>query len=88
MKEEEKKILLFIYYCSKLREGKYLEGGPIITAKGFDIALDIIETGFKLDEESVKLFCKGFEVDHRLSVLVMAMQEIGLSGMNKISENI
>ncbi len=47
----KKQALLFVYWCNKLREGGFIEGGPVITEKGFDSAMDLVESGVKLDEK-------------------------------------
>ena len=78
--------LVFVFYCNKLREGGFLEGGPVITVEGFDIAMDLIDSGFTIDKEFSLECCKSLEMDIRIADLVMAVQDLGLEEMLRISK--
>jgi hypothetical protein len=80
--------IVFIYYCNKLREGKFLEGGPVITLSAFDIAVDLVDSGFKIDEDFCIECCIALDMDVAIGELVMSMQELGLPEMLRISEEI
>lgn len=78
--------LVFVFYCNKLREGGFLEGGPRITVEGFDIAMDLIESEFTISKEFAEACCTELKMDIRIADLVMAIQDLGLEGMLKISK--
>ena len=78
--------VVFIYYCNKLREGGFLEGGPVITVEGFDMAVDLVDAGFTISEEFALVCCEELQMDIRISDLVMAIQDLGLEEMVKISK--
>lgn len=78
--------LVFVFYCNKLREGGFLEGGPRITVEGFDIAMDLIESEFTISKEFAEACCTELEMDIRIADLVMAIQDLGLEEMLKISK--
>jgi hypothetical protein len=80
--------IVFIYYCNKLREGKFLEGGPVITLSAFDQAVDLVDSGFKIDEDFCIECCIELDMDVRIGELVMSMQELGLPEMLRISKEI
>jgi hypothetical protein len=86
--ELKEQAILFIYWCNKLREGEFLEGGPVITEKGFDIALDLIESGVKLTEENALKCCKELDTDPVVIDLIMEMQEIGYVEFLKLYEKL
>jgi len=46
-------LMLCHYYIGKLAELKLISCPPTITPKGFDLSMDIIERGWKLDKESL-----------------------------------
>lgn len=78
--------IVFVYYCNKLREGGFLEGGPVITVEGFDAAVDLVDSGFTIDEEFALACCKELNMDSRIAYLVTSIQELGLEEMLKISK--
>lgn len=78
--------VVFIYYCNKLREGGFLEGGPVITVEGFDLAVDLVDSGFTINEEFALACCEELKMDIRIADLVMAIQDLGLEEMLKISK--
>jgi hypothetical protein len=78
--------VVFIYYCNKLREGGFLEGGPLITVEGFDMAVDLVDSGFTISEEFALACCEELQMDIRIADLVIAVQELGLKEMLKISK--
>ena len=80
--------IVFIYYCNKLREGKFLEGGPVITLSAFDRAVDLVDSGFKINEDFCIECCIELEMDVRIGELIMSMQELGLPEMLRISKEI
>lgn len=92
--ELKDQALLFVYWCNKLREGGFLEGGPVITEKGFDMAMDLIESGVKLEEETAIKCADELNVDVRVVDLIMEMQDLGYTEfvelankLNGMSEN-
>lgn len=80
--------VVFIYYCNKLREGGFLEGGPVITLSAFDRAVDLVDSGFKIDEDFCIECCISLDMDIKIGELVMHMQELGLPGMLKIAKEL
>jgi hypothetical protein len=78
--------LLFIYWCNKLREGGFIEGGHIITEKGFDRAMDLIDEGAKLDMENALKCCDELNVDVRAIELIMKIQELGYTAFVELSK--
>ena len=80
--------IVFIYYCNKLREGGFVEGGPVISLEAFDRAVDLVDAGFKIDEEFCKRCCSELEMDERIGDLVIHVQELGLPEMIRLSKNI
>lgn len=89
--KEEKMVdgaVVFIYYCNKLREGGFIEGGPVITLSAFDRAVDLVDSGFKIDEDFCIECCIELDIDVRIGELVMDMQELGLPEMLRISKEI
>ncbi len=89
--KDEKMIdgaVVFIYYCNKLREGGFLEGGPVITLSAFDRAVDLVDSGFKIDEDFCIECCISLDMDIKIGELVMHMQELGLPGMLKIAKEL
>ena len=89
--KDEKMIdgaVVFIYYCNKLREGGFLEGGPVITLSAFDRAVDLVDSGFKIDEDFCIECCISLDMDIKIGELVMHMQELGLPEMLRISKEI
>jgi len=90
MTHEEKVdlALLFLYWCNKLEEGGYVSGGPRITTKGFDRAMDLIESGVKIDDDFCEQCCHLYETDELIIPLIMEIQEVGLEGMKEIERKI
>lgn len=78
--------IVFIYYCNRLREGGFIEGGPVITVEAFDRAVDLVDGGFKITLEFAKICCIELEIDIRIADLVMHVQELGLQEMIRISK--
>jgi hypothetical protein len=78
--------VVFIYYCNKLREGGFLEGGPVITLSAFDKAVDLVDAGFKIDEDFCIECCVSLDMDIRIGELVMHVQELGLPEMMRLSK--
>lgn len=81
------KALVFIYWCCKLSEGGYVEGGPKITPDGFDQAMDLIDEGLKITEGECLVFCEELNSSPELIPLIMEIQEIGLDGMKSIENS-
>ena len=80
--------VVFIYYCNKLREGGFIEGGPVITLSAFDRAVDLVDSGFKIDDDFCLDCCIELDIDVRIGELVMSMQELGLPEMIRLSKEI
>jgi hypothetical protein len=88
IEEIKKKALLFVYYCGKLTEGGFIEGGYKVTPTGFDIAMDLIEEGLKIDREFAVKCCVEMNMDPNIAKLVIEMQRIGLPAMIEISKSL
>ena len=80
--------VVFIYYCNKLREGGFVDGGPVITLSAFDRAVDLVDSGFKIDQDFCLDCCIELDMDVRIGELVMSMQELGLPEMIRLSKEI
>lgn len=80
--------VVFIYYCNKLREGGFVDGGPVITLSAFDRAVDLVDSGFKIDQDFCLDCCIELDMDVRIGELVMTMQELGLPEMIRLSKEI
>ena len=80
--------VVFIYSCNKLREGGFIEGGPVITLSAFDRAVDLVDSGFKIDQDFCLDCCIELDMDVRIGELVMNMQELGLPEMIRLSKEI
>lgn len=77
LEKSKEQAILFVYWCNKLREGGFLEGGHIITEKGFDKAMDLIDAGVKLTKKDALACCKELNVDTRVISLIIKMQDVG-----------
>lgn len=86
--KSKEQAILFVYWCNKLREGGFLEGGSIITEKGFDKAMDLIDAGVKLDVENAKKCCQELNVDIQAIDLIMEMQEIGYQAFVNLAKEL
>lgn len=86
--ESKDQAILFVYWCNKLREGGFLEGGHIITEKGFDRAMDLIDAGAKLDEKNALACCKELNVDVRAIDLIMEMQDLGYTAFVELAKKL
>jgi len=84
----KKQALLFVYWCNKLREGGFIEGGPVITEKGFDSAMDLVESGVKLDEKIAIKCADELNVDIRVVDLVMEMQKVGYTEFIELAKKL
>lgn len=59
--------LLCVYYLNRLWElGLVTQGGYKVTPKGFEKALELLEIGFKVDEEGIWRFV--YELTHEDSI--------------------
>lgn len=86
--ELKDQAIIFVYWCNKLREGGFIEGGPVITEKGFDRALDLIEAGVKLEEPHAIKCCKELNVDLLVVDLLMEMQEVGYTEFVELAKKL
>ena len=86
--ELKEQALLFVYWCNKLREGGFLEGGPVITEKGFDMAMDLVESGVKLKEDTAIKCAEELNVDIRVVELIMDMQEMGYTEFVELAKKL
>jgi hypothetical protein len=86
--ELKDQAIIFVYWCNKLREGGFIEGGPIITEKGFDRALDLIEAGVKLEEAHAEKCCKELNVDVLIVDLLMEIQEVGYTEFIELAKKL
>ena len=88
IEELKKKALIFIFYCGKLTEGGFIEGGYKVTPVGFDKAMDLIEEGFTIDREFAVKCCVEMNMDPSIAKLVIEVQRIGLQAMIEISKTL
>jgi hypothetical protein len=86
--KSKEQAILFVYWCNKLREGGFLEGGSIITEKGFDKAMDLIDAGVKLDMENALKCCDELNVDIRAIDLIMEIQKLGYTAFVDLSKKL
>jgi|JI10StandDraft_1071094.scaffolds.fasta_scaffold00150_112 hypothetical protein len=86
--ELKEQALLFVYWCNKLREGGFLEGGTLITEKGFDMAMDLVESGVKLEEKTAIKCAEELNVDVRVVDLIMEMQDIGYTAFVELAKKL
>lgn len=93
IKTEEKKVLLTMYYMGKLVEGGFVEsGGPMLSVTGFDMAMDLVESGEKLDIDDVTFALEEMDMVDKNSIaaftiLIMSAQDIGIEKMNEKLKN-
>ena len=96
MEELEKKeqakndVLMVLFYIGKLVEGGFIAGGPKVTMAGFDLAMDLKESGYTLTEESVMQICEvyNFEPIDGFTALIMEVQKTGLPAMLAAAEDL
>ena len=86
--KSKEQAILFVYWCNKLREGGFLEGGSIITEKGFDKAMDLIDAGVKLEAENALECCQELNVDILAIDLIMKMQDIGYTAFVDLAKEL
>lgn len=79
-------VIVFIYYCNRLREGGFIEGGPVITLETFDRAVDLVDEGFKITPEFAERCCIELDMDPEIGKLAMHLQELGFREMLRISK--
>ena len=90
MSVEAADVMVILFQIGRLKEAGFIEVDTHqITGKGFDLCMDIIEEGWIVDGEVIiKFLDELFEdMDNTgLFALLMAVQEMGISGMLKILE--
>lgn len=80
-----------LLYLGKLIEGGFIvmDNAPSFTGKGFDLAMDLIDAGWKLSELEAMAVCSIiFETMNEqahidMSILIIQMQEKGIDGMKQ-----
>ena len=80
-----------LLYLGKLIEGGFIEmdNAPSFSAKGFDLAMDLIEAGWKLNMFEAIAVCSTVfqemdeEAHMEVATLVCEMQRLGIDGMNQ-----
>jgi hypothetical protein len=91
-KIEHANIMLIVYYINRLKELGFIQGGSDITITGFDLAMDLIEAGWKLTSEEIMeyiLGCDFAETEEEavgMAGLTYEMQEKGFAAMLKMKE--
>jgi len=83
-------ILMVLFYIGKLVEGGFVADGPKLTVDGFDIAMDLKESGWVLSKETVQTICEvyKFEPLDAFTDLIMNVQEMGLTAMTEASSKL
>lgn len=91
-RQEEAKndVMMTMFYLNKLVEGGFVEGGPRITMTGFDMAMDLKESGYIVAECDVRKICEvyKFEPVDGFTLMIMDMQRLGLPAMLKLAEEL
>ena len=91
-KQEEARndVMLTMFYLNKLVECGFVEGGPRITMTGFDMAMDLKESGYVVAEQDVRKICEvyKFEPVNSFTLMIMDMQRLGLPVMLKMAEEL
>jgi len=82
--------MLTMFYLNKLVECGFVEGGPRITMTGFDMAMDLKESGYVVAEQDVRKICEvyKFEPVNSFTLMIMDMQRLGLPVMLKMAEEL
>lgn len=90
--QDKNDVLMALFYIGKLVEGGFIAGGPKVTMAGFDLAMDLKESGYVLDKDRVEKICDafGFEPIDGFVTLIMEVQAVGLPAMleaaNKLND--
>jgi hypothetical protein len=87
----EDKLLLTIYYMGKMAEGGFSTAGPGgLTSKGFDIAMDLIESGEKVSLEDMKvcLIATGYANEKEIDEFALIMFEIQERGFKEVMKRV
>lgn len=81
--KDQNDVLMVLFYIGKLVEGGFIQGGPKVTTTGFDMAMDLKESGYLLDKETVTNVCESLDLVplDGFVLLIMTVQELGLPGM-------
>lgn len=58
-------------------------GGPIVTNKGYDMAMDLKESGWILTEKDIETCCIALNLTPGAVALIMAAQEKGVKQMSE-----
>lgn len=79
--------IVLVYYVGRLKELDLVSGGPDITTKGFDLALDLLEAGWVISDEEFDFMAtdEEFSFIGRSEILLLAkrLQTIGYDTMKK-----
>jgi len=87
--ELKDKLLLTIYYLGKMAEGGFAtKGDSLITPKGFDRAIDLIEKGAKITKEEMKICLYSLRCipTNQLDSFCHIMFDIQKNGLQSIME--
>jgi len=83
--QEHKIAMLTFFYMGKLSEFGLIKGGENeITTKGFDVAIDLYNNGFKISKKEMEMCLRSImkdspkEMQHQFLVLMLHMQELGI----------
>ena len=95
LSENSKKMLIVIFYIAKMQEIGLVEknGKFDITEKGFDMALNIVESGFKLRKGDIFLCLRAKHLGiqecdvEMFSDIIFDIQEKGYQSVAKEFEN-
>jgi len=78
-----------IYHILKLIEGGFLKSGVFkLTTKGFDVAYDLVDSGYKLTMEEAMAFCNNTFDNTDNMPLAFLIMESQKKGMIKMGEEI
>lgn len=82
--------LVLIYYIGRLKELNLVSGGPDITTKGFDLALDLLELGWIITDEELDAMKSSFAFIgfSEILTLVKRLQTLGYDTMKKEVEEL
>lgn len=83
----QNQVLLTTFYLGKLVEAGFVESSAsALTPTGFDMAMDLVESGFKMSARDFMKTLLGMDCVHEtdaesFAILLYEMQERGLKGM-------
>lgn len=84
-------MLVLIYYINKLKEAELIKGGPNVTGKGFDVVMDILDSGWKITLEEAEQMCIGGELGSSIQeskIIAAIVIELQTNGYQSIIDKV